>query len=687
MRPLSEATAKLFAPLYIPENERLLLAVDESLRKFAAHFWQYRGKGTTNLFPPCEAVSRLIERIPEKKKLTAAGYPCSWEFAATDYTVEIIASLFPKSQLTFDGDIAEEFLADDESVLVNSFVPGPARVVYQDILQRSVLADYAAECTARFKENGEVPEHSLEYCAEYPLSAYQQVALYNCFNADGYNLFMEPGTGKTPVSIAQTCNQARKLIERLAIERAASLDAAGVTPRGGLRVFIGCPNNVRMNWEKEFLKFSTVQGKITVLRGYDIGRVKQLIDAFTPDPGDMFTIVISGYETMSRSWDSLRLVEWDLAILDEIHCIRNTRTKRFKTAMELRDRSDKRIGLTGTPICNTIADIYGPLEFSGRGNSGFSDFEPFRKFYCKYEMTEGGGTTLAGYQNLPFMQERLARYSFMITKKEALPDLPDKMYDVYEVEMSPEQTDYYHQLATQLAISVEQDLDRVSDLPRSMVVNNALVKLLRLAQITSGFVKWGEVNSDEGSVLSPARYEYFFPNPKIEALLDILSEKGPDSKTLIWACFKPDIAYISHALTEAGRNCVVFHGDTSDAERKIAEDRFNGDVTCTEFVGNAGAGGVGLNLLGYIPERPQDFTTNCDHIIYYSQNWSPVARWQSEDRGHRRGTRVPVRITDLVVPETIDEEIRQRVMDKSKAALEITDIRQILRNVLKHVRN
>jgi DNA repair protein RAD16 len=133
-------------------------------------------------------------------------------------------------------------------------------------------------------------------------------------------------------------------------------------------------------------------------------------------------------------------------------------------------------------------------------------------------------------------------------------------------------------------------------------------------------------------------------------------------------------------LTADGIDCVSFYGKTSDEQRKEAERRFNEDPNCKVFLGTS-AGGTGLNLLGYKPHCPDDYTTNADHVIYYSQNWSP--RTQMEDRNHRKGTRCNVRYTDLVVPKTIDEEIRARVIGKKIHALEVGDIREILQAVLR----
>jgi SNF2 family DNA or RNA helicase len=93
-------------------------------------------------------------------------------------------------------------------------------------------------------------------------------------------------------------------------------------------------------------------------------------------------------------------------------------------------------------------------------------------------------------------------------------------------------------------------------------------------------------------------------------------------------------------------------------------------------------------LLGYPPhaENSDEYTTNANHVVYYVQDWSHPKRAQSEDRCHRRGTRTNIRVTDLCVPDTIDEEIRDRVMKKRHAASELSDIREILESVLKNMR-
>lgn len=580
---------------------------------------------------------QFVSRIPERKQDQSSFG--TWKVAATDVTLEIL-----------DMAGVELEILDDET---------QAKVDY--IRLRIELSNITQMNNARYKEERVVPKHGLKVHSENALAAYQEVGLVNAHLSEGFGLFMEQGTGKTAVTIAAACN----------------------LPKGDvpLRVLIITPNNVRTNWKSELEKFSTVNHKAMILRGSQVKRIDQLISAIRDDGQDI-TFVISSYDTMIQTWDAISMMRWDMAILDESQYIKSSKTRRWKYCSKLRDISDKRIVLTGTPIANSLMDLYTQFEFMGEGYSGFSTFEGFKKFFGTYaKQGEQGYERLVAAQNIPVLKDRLSRYTFMIKKFEALPDLPDKVYDIEEVEMSPEQSDAYTQLATSLAIEIENELDTAEN--PSLVVNNILTKLLKLAQITSGFLSIPEVYDEAGELVKPKEIIHFSPNPKIEALLNLVNDKPMDDKTIIWACWVEDIKKIERALRMAGHDPVTYYGGISAKEQEEAVRRFNEDPSCRFIIGNPAAGGTGINLLGYPPGRQDEFTTNCNHEIYFSQRWSSLERSQSEDRAHRRGTRGNVRITDLCVPETIDETIRARVLDKRRAALELTDIRSILKEILR----
>lgn len=651
MRTLSPATAAVFRPIELGDSDEFHLTVDPTFSTFVINayrkFTGFFSNAKTQLTLPSPPAQKLFVRLPESKRILGSDLgPFVYDAPATDYTVEVLNELIAsQGRLFFD---------DTES-----------QIVFDWVLSQSKFADYCASVIAKYKEHHEVPtDHNLEWSATDPLAPYQQVGLYCASLSPGYGLWMEQGTGKTPVGIAYICNGAKRFAENNGSRM--------------YRAIVVCPNNVRFNWQEEFYRFATQPGKLTVLRGTDLGRVKQLIEAFESDGESLYSVIVCGYKTLVASWPVLGQVEWDAAILDEAQEIRNPKTARFKTIMQLRDKSAQRLTLTGTPIWNSAIDLYALFEFHQRFGSGFSSFKKFKKHYGVYEIVGDGYEKLLGVTNLPFMQERMVRYTYQVTKKEALPDLPERTYDSYEVEMTSEQAAFYKDLATKLVIEIEADLcsDRI---PRQLMANHVFTKLLRLAQITSGHVSWPAVYDDNGEVISERRIEYFYPNPKVEAVREILAEKGPDNKTIIWCCFRPDIEYLEHVLKQDGIDCVTYYGETSDADRKIAEHRFNCEPHCKVFIGTD-AGGTGLNLLGYKPHHPDEYTTNADHTIFYSQNWSP--RDQKADRNHRKGTRVPVRYTDLVVPRSVDEEIRAVVIGKRVHAMQVSDIRDMLKKVI-----
>jgi SNF2 family DNA or RNA helicase len=76
--------------------------------------------------------------------------------------------------------------------------------------------------------------------------------------------------------------------------------------------------------------------------------------------------------------------------------------------------------------------------------------------------------------------------------------------------------------------------------------------------------------------------------------------------------------------------------------------------------------------------------TYTDHEFFFSQDWQAVRRQQAEDRAHRKGTRTILRVTDLAVPGTVDVDIRAKVLQKLTDALQIQDVRAILKNVLNY---
>jgi SNF2 family DNA or RNA helicase len=670
VEPLCEETGRMLTPVALGPHDRMRVSLNEDGTRFVLQPYARMPDGSAH-DASWNARNKWFESVPEREQLSA--YPCRWEAAVTDVTSLVIDANWPPERLDWETE---------------------ARAIHDSLLLRFMQQTMNSLLKAKFRERGEVPplpEGWLD-SQEKPLARYQTVAALTSYDGEGNALFMEQGTGKTPTAIAVICNEAR---EHHATELERTRGARGKSARRTLyKVLVVCPKNVRQNWVNEISSFCTVAGKVNVLRGGKLTRMKTWMDTITVSPDDrdsMFAVCIVSYESVKRSWDFLGSMQWDRVILDESHYIKSVHRDRGKSMLALRDVSDRRLILTGTPVTNSVMDLYMQLEFLGQGMSGFSSWEKFRHFYGVWMRTGNSQyEKLVSVQNLPFLKERLARVAFQVSKRDALPDLPDKAYQVREVEMSPRQHKRYVELQSQLALEIEEGLS--GDGSRRMTATNILTKLLRLAQITSGFYAWDQVvDPDSGETLREGRIEREEPNPKIEAMMSVLTdpaEVAEHEKAIVWACFIPDVERICEELAKRGIPHVRFTGSTSDVDRAEAERRFNQQHArdCKVFVGNPAAGGVGLNLRGWDPNMgEQDHGCNCTHVMYYSQNWSMVHRAQSEDRAHRRGTREPVTYWDFVVPGSIDEEIRARVTMKQVNAAGIQDVREIMKRVLETV--
>jgi len=613
-------------------------------------------------YPSHQANTLWYRRIPERSQMGNG----KWKLAGTDFTALIIHHVWPHHKLIFKSE---------EAVLLYTFL-------LKRFLIQSKNTILAAEWSLH-KKAPEMPDDFIDH-PELPLTEYQKTALLSSLNQLSYALFMEQGTGKTPIVVNRICLEgARKKAGKLL-----------GTEKGMYRALILVPQQVRINWEREFERFATVPGKTSILRGGKIAKVRALIDGLRSEDDCAWSACILSLDSVSSIWEALRRIKWDLVVIDESHKIKNPRTNRYKSVIKIDELHTRaKMVLTGTPITNVIFDLWAQFEWLGKGLSGFSTFENFRAFHGRWKNSEDGSgvRVLAGFKNIPLIQERLARLAFLILKKDAQLNLPDKVYDLYEVSMDSLQAEIYKKMATKLVIEIDDMMAVAQAEGKQITVDHILTKLIRLAQICSGFIKTDDVIDLELETRTRGEiFQISKRNPKIEALVKLLKEdwqNDPNSKIIVWATFIEDIRAISQRLTAEGIKHTGYHKtihpDYRAKDAAIAEDIINRDRDCKVLIANPASAGLGQNFLGYDVEHPDEYETYVNHEIYFSCNWSAVDRIQSEDRAHRRGTRTNVRITDLIIPLTIDQEIRMRVNNKRLMAMTIQDVRQILDSVVR----
>jgi SNF2 family DNA or RNA helicase len=249
----------------------------------------------------------------------------------------------------------------------------------------------------------------------------------------------------------------------------------------------------------------------------------------------------------------------------------------------------------------------------------------------KVKMGAAAFTQILGYKNLDELTDRIDSFSFRVLKKDCL-DLPEKIYTVRNVSMTPEQRRMYEEIRANAMVLFEN-----GDMTTAPAV---ITQLLRMQQVMSGHLK-----TDDGDMIT-------FPSTRLDALLEIVEEH--QGKAIIWSRFRHDIKAITEALNKRfGDGCAAsYFGDTSDDKRsQIVRDFQHGD-TIRFFVGNPATAGYGLTL------------TEANLVVYYANDFNLETRIQSEDRAHRIGQHNPVTYVDLITEKTIDEKIVKSLRSK-----------------------
>jgi len=441
---------------------------------------------------------------------------------------------------------------------------------------------------------------------------HQTKALQQSWNKKEYAWFMEMGTGKTKVAI----------------------DNIGILNQQNFidTAIILAPKSVYLNWEDEIANHLSDEISYSI---YSWNKSKKDIN------GKDLKIYLINTEALSHKSgvvfvkDILIKNPKNIFIIDESTAIKNQSALRTKSILKLSQLALYKRILTGSPITKSPLDLYTQCAFLSPELLGFSSFYSFRARYAVMDAVHVGNQRYIHipkyYVNLDELNVKLKTFSYRIRKDECL-DLPEKIKQLRTIQLTTEQRNVYNNLKEK-AIAIMQD--------ESVSFTVKLVELLRLHQITNGFLK-----TDEGNI------KEFKDNPKMDELLNILEQI--EGKAIIWANYVHNIESITSKLIELyGKNSVVnIYGDVDAIKRKEAVHRFQNDAECKFFVGNPSTGGFGLTL------------TAASYVIYFSNNYNYEIRIQSEDRAHRIGQSKNVTYIDIVAKDSVDFHIMKALQNK-----------------------
>jgi SNF2 family DNA or RNA helicase len=432
--------------------------------------------------------------------------------------------------------------------------------------------------------------------------------------------FSEPGAGKTAVQIGL-------LLHRILEQK---IDKA---------LIIAPLSILKRVWFDDLNKFAGGKFPWTILiMDKSVAQTEKMLT----ETKDMNHIIyVMNYE---KTWRVLPLLERAIpdpkramVILDESSRIKNPSSKQTKAILKLRSFKYKSI-LTGTPTPNDLMEAFAQLEFLDDRLLG-DNFYAFReKYFWKIDEFQWAPKT----KTADHLKMIMDVYSVSWKKKDCH-DLPPLTVQTAEAKMSKDQKKAYDMMAEEMVALIDESVYDASI---------TLTKLLRLSQITSGFLQ-----NTEGS-----DRHAFKPNPKLNLLIELMKDIPPDKKVIIWAIFHDDIQAIQKALQANKMSSVAYYGSVSKKGReKALSDFIDGDSRC--FIAHPKSAGMGLNL------------SVASYSIRYSMNYSYEDYAQSIERFNRTGQTDPMTEYTLIMKGTVDEAIFDAIKNKKKVNDFITDFK------------
>lgn len=384
------------------------------------------------------------------------------------------------------------------------------------------------------------------------------------------------------------------------------------------KFLIICPTALVYNWENEFQKFAQ-NLKFKVFSGNKNNR-KKAIEAYKGN------IYITSYGLLREDFALYQNMKFESMIIDEAQNIKNPSAGITKSVKSI--SSNTKIALTGTPIENSIVELWSIFDFI---MPGF--LSSLIKFQKKYQIKEFDEKTNRLLENL---KEQVRPFILRRLKKDVIQDLPDKIENNIYIDLSEEQKTIY---AAEV-INVEEQVNEMIEQSGFQKNKMMILKLLtRLRQICI----------DPSLIID----NYKGGCAKLESLIGIIKEVSASGhKILLFTSFKTALEKVKQMLEEENISSYTIAGDVPSKKRQMLVDAFNKDNTQV-FLIMLKSGGTGLNL------------TSADVVIHLDLWWNPQAESQATDRTHRIGQTKNVTVMKLICKGTIEERILE-LQEKKK---------------------
>jgi superfamily II DNA or RNA helicase len=370
------------------------------------------------------------------------------------------------------------------------------------------------------------------------------------------------------------------------------------------------PTSILHNWYAEAKKFAP-QLTIMIHAGTQRDRDSQWFGAYD--------IIITSFGTLRMDLDLFKRVDFHYVVLDEGQNIKNPGSQISRAVRLL--RANHRLVLSGTPVENSVFDLWSIMAFANPGLLGSLKF--FRETYAnpiEKEKDEAAAARLRAIIH-PFILRR--------TKKQVATDLPDKIEHVHYCDMTDAQEEVYEKLKAGFRNEILESIQKNGLIRSQMLLLRGLTILRQVAN-------------------HPAmvQAEYADSSGKFEEAMRMLKNALHEGhKILVFSQFVKHLRLVKERLQHEKITHYYLDGQTPREERMQLVNQFNRSSEVKVFLISLKAGGLGLNL------------TAADYVVLLDPWWNPAVEQQAIDRSHRIGQKRTVISYRFITKNSVEEKI------------------------------
>lgn len=365
------------------------------------------------------------------------------------------------------------------------------------------------------------------------------------------------------------------------------------------------PGSLLENWRREISKFAP---HLSVLKHHGALRTGR------PSELKNYDVVVTSYDNAVRDNSLLNMIVWKVIVLDEAQFIRNPDAQRTRAVKRLQREAG--LAVTGTPVENRLLDLWSIVDFVLPGYLGDA-----KAFQTEFSEDVDGAARLEPLVSPLILRRRIS---------EVAQDLPGRIDIPQVVELDEGE-----------AAAYEAERQRIYAEYGAAATLVALTSLRR-------FCAHPGLMSSSASKADPMSFSKF---RRMEEIVEEIFARG--EKVIIFTSFTAMADMIArHIETRFGAFAGIIDGRLPVDDRQPLIDRFSAIYGGAALVLNPKAGGAGLNI------------TAANHVIHYNPEWNPALEDQASARAHRRGQELPVTIHRLLVADTVEDVVDERLTRK-----------------------